>query len=358
MDLKAVSRPVPGETVAWVESRRGLSSLNLSPVEVGPHLESALYCELGRLVFTSATLAPGKDLDPMRRRLGLPEDTTRLVVESPFRPEEQALLYVPREMPLPQSAEFNRAVAREVEELLGYSRGRAFVLFTSHRNLQAVSKILEGRLKYPVLVQGQAPRMKLLEKFVKQSPSVLLATASFWQGVDVPGEALSAVIVDKLPFAPPDDPLVAARMEKLEAAGKSGFAHLMVPEAILSLRQGLGRLLRTPDDRGLLAVLDIRLYAKGYGRRFLKALAPVPVTREKSRVAEFFSENEERGGETPFVNKRGAGQADRKRAWHRDPVPVVRRKRRLDPLFLRRYAGPHTPLPPKDFIWVGDVCRV
>ena len=197
---------------------------------------------------------------------------------------------MPRDMPLPQSKDFSRAVAREVELLLSHSRGRAFVLFTSHRNLREVSSLLEGKLGYPVFIQGQAPRMKLLKRFVEQSPSVLFATASFWQGVDVPGEALSAVIVDKLPFAPPDDPLVAARMEKLEADGKSGFAHLMVPEAILSLRQGLGRLLRTPDDRGLLAVLDVRLYSKSYGRRFLKALAPVPVTREQSRVAEFFAE--------------------------------------------------------------------
>jgi ATP-dependent DNA helicase DinG len=162
------------------------------------------------------------------------------------------------------------------------------VLFTTHRNLEAVSAALAPKLPYTCLVQGQAPRLELLRRFVAQSPAVLFATASFWQGVDVPGPALSAVIVDKLPFAPPDDPLVAARVRRLEEEGHSGFFHLMLPEAVLSLKQGLGRLLRGADDRGLLAVLDVRLAEKGYGRVFQKALAPIPLTRSREDVAAFF----------------------------------------------------------------------
>ena len=288
-DLMAVAQPVPGLSVAWAEAHSHNSLLHLSPVEVGPHLEAALYTEMSRLVFTSATLAAAGNLEPARIRLGLGQDTDRLVVPTPFVLDKQALLYVPKQMPPPMNRGFVDAVAREVEELVNLSRGRAFVLFTSHRNLEAVSQYLSPRLPFTCLVQGEAPRMKLLERFVEESPAVLFATASFWQGVDVPGAALSAVIIDKLPFSPPDDPLVAARMAKLEAEGKSGFSQLMLPEAVLSLRQGLGRLLRTHDDRGLLAVLDIRLRSKGYGRVFLRALKPAPVTASKEDVAEFFA---------------------------------------------------------------------
>jgi ATP-dependent DNA helicase DinG len=252
-------------------------------------LEHALYQNLSRLIFTSATLAPLGDLEPLRLRLGLPTQSDKLVVASPFDPAHQALLYVPRKMPPPQAPGFAQAVAEQLEALLTLSRGRAFALFTTHRNMELVSGLLHGRLPFPCLVQGQAPRMELLRRFVAESPSVLFATASFWQGVDVPGPALSAVIVDKLPFAPPDDPLVAARAQRLEQEGRSGFGHLMLPEAILSLKQGLGRLLRTPQDRGLLAVLDVRLVTKGYGRQFLKALAPVPLTHDLEKVKEFFA---------------------------------------------------------------------
>jgi ATP-dependent DNA helicase DinG len=289
-DLAAVARPVPGHTVAWVQTARRGISLNLSPVEVGPHLQAALYEDLSRLVFTSATLAATGDLEPTRLRLGLDTDTVKLIVASPFDPASQSLLYVPQAMPAPNHPDFPQAVAREVEELLALSRGRAFVLFTTHRNLETVSGLLKDKLPYTCLVQGEAPRMQLLQRFKEETPSVLFATASFWQGVDVPGEELSAVIVDKLPFAPPDDPLVAARIRRLEEDGGNGFAHLMLPEAVLSLKQGLGRLLRTPEDRGLLAVLDTRLTSKGYGKVFQKALAPTPLTRSKEDVAAFFEE--------------------------------------------------------------------
>ncbi len=288
MDLMAVAQPSPGHTVAWAQAQNGQAALHLSPVEVAPHLQHALYQDVSRLVFTSATLAPTGDLEPLRERLGLGNDARGLVVPSPFDPASQALLYVPGSMPAPSHPEFAAAVEREVERLLAISGGRAFVLFTSYRNLKAVSAALGPRLPYTALVQGEAPRMELLRRFKRQSPAVLFATASFWQGVDVPGRELSAVIVDKLPFAPPDDPLVAARAERLQAEGKSGFMHLMLPAAVLSLKQGLGRLLRTGEDRGLLAVLDTRIVTKNYGRVFLKALEPVPLTRDLKEVERFF----------------------------------------------------------------------
>ena len=249
-DLAAAGQPVAGQTVAWAQSRGARVSLHLSPVEVGPHLQAMLYQEHSRLVFTSATLAVAGNLESARLRLGLDSDTLKMVVPSPFDPASQALLYVPQNMPAPNSPAFAPAVAMEVKKILDLSGGRAFVLFTSHRNLEAVSSRLIPQLGYPCLVQGQAPRMKLLKRFVEQCPSVLFATASFWQGVDVPGPALSAVVVDKLPFAPPDDPLVAARMELVQAEGKSGFAHLMLPEAVLSLKQGLGAALAHPLGSG------------------------------------------------------------------------------------------------------------
>lgn len=289
MDLAAVAQPVAGQSVAWAAVKGRSVTVNLSPVEVAPHLEHALYDNLGRLVFTSATLSALGDLEPVRQRLGLPEETAKLSLASPFDQARQALLYVPRTMPPPQDPRFAAAVADQVEKIIAISQGRAFVLFTTHRNLETVSGLLAPRLPYPCLVQGQAPRMELLKRFVAESPCVLFATASFWQGVDVPGPALSAVIVDKLPFAPPDDPLLAARAARLEAEGLSSFGHLMLPEAILSLKQGLGRLLRTPEDRGVLAVLDVRLVTKGYGRQFLKALAPVPVTHDLNDLERFFA---------------------------------------------------------------------
>ncbi len=288
MDLIAVAQPVAGQSVAWAAVKGRAVAVNLSPVEVAAHLDHALYQNLGRLVFTSATLSALGDLEPARQRLGLPGETVKLAVASPFDQAHQALLYVPKSMPPPQDPRFPAAVADQVEKILKKSRGRAFVLFTTHRNLETVSRLLAERLPYPCLVQGQAPRMELLKRFVAESPCVLFATASFWQGVDVPGPALSAVIVDKLPFAPPDDPLLAARAARLEAEGLSSFGHLMLPEAILSLKQGLGRLLRTPEDRGVLAVLDARLVTKSYGRQFLKALAPVPVTHDLEDLGRFF----------------------------------------------------------------------
>jgi ATP-dependent DNA helicase DinG len=191
-------------------------------------------------------------------------------------------------MPPPKSPSFAEAAARETIELLKRSRGRAFVLFTSYAVLRDVQRFVEMALDYPILVQGSAPRSALIDQFRTTPHAVLLATSSFWQGVDVVGDALSCVIVDKLPFASPGDPVVSARIDALTAGGGDAFSEYQVPLAILALQQGLGRLIRHRTDRGVLAILDPRVRTMGYGRRFLASLPPAPVTHDLDAVARFF----------------------------------------------------------------------
>ena len=192
-------------------------------------------------------------------------------------------------MPEPRSPEFAMAAGHQVIELLKRSQGRAFVLFTSYASLRSVQAIVEMALEYPMLVQGTAPRSQLLKQFREIPNSVLFATSSFWQGVDVVGEALSCVIVDKLPFASPSDPVTSARIEAIRARGGEPFNEYQVPLAILTLQQGLGRLIRHRRDRGVLAVLDPRMRTKGYGRRFIASVPPAPVVHDLDAVERFFS---------------------------------------------------------------------
>jgi len=209
-------------------------------------------------------------------------------VASEFDYARQALLYLPRRMPPPKAPTFGEAAAREVIEILRRSRGRAFVLFTSYAVLRTVQRFVEMSLPYPILVQGTAPRSSLIEQFRTTPNAVLLATSSFWQGVDVVGEALSCVIIDKLPFASPTDPVTAARIEAITQGGGDAFGEYQVPLAILALQQGLGRLIRHRADRGVLAVLDPRIRTMGYGRRFLSSLPPAPITHDVEAVGRFF----------------------------------------------------------------------
>ncbi|MEW5724747.1 MAG: ATP-dependent DNA helicase [Thermodesulfobacteriota bacterium] len=275
--------------VYWAERRgRGLF-LRASPIDVAPFLAESLFGRGLPLVFTSATLTAGGSFDYFRQRLGLPPEVEGLSVESPFDYQRQSLLYVPRRLPAPGRPEHPPALAAEIRRLLELSRGRAFVLFTSYRNLNYVAEKLAPTLPWPCLVQGQAPRHALLEEFKRDVDSVLLATHSFWQGVDVPGESLSAVIIDKLPFPRPDRPLVRARADRLKEEGLDPFYGYSVPEAVITLKQGLGRLIRTKTDRGLLAVLDSRLLTRGYGRKFLESLPPSRLTHDLEEVARFFN---------------------------------------------------------------------
>jgi ATP-dependent DNA helicase DinG len=241
-------------------------------------------------VLTSATLAVDGTFDYVKGRLGIGRAKS-LRLTSEFAYKDQAILYLPRRMPDPRSREFGQAAANEIVEIVRRSRGRAFVLFTSYATLREVQAVASRELDYPIFVQGEAPRSALLRSFRTTPNAVLLATSSFWQGVDVVGEALSCVIIDKIPFASPGDPITAARIEAINAEGRSAFGEYQIPLAILALQQGLGRLIRHRQDRGVLAILDPRLRTMGYGRRFLASLPPAPVTHGLDDIARFFDVN-------------------------------------------------------------------
>ncbi len=286
-DLRFLLRADDEDFVFYLEQRGHGTFLRASPVDVSGIVRDVLFDRFRTVVLTSATLAIDGSFDYIKGRLGIAV-AQELQVPSEFDYRQQALLYLPRRMPPPKSPSFAEAVARETIALLTRSRGRAFVLFTSYRVLRAVRPLVEMGLPYPILVQGTAPRSALIEEFRSTPNAVLLATSSFWQGVDVVGESLSCVVIDKLPFASPGDPVTSARIEAIKARGGDAFADYQVPLAILSLQQGLGRLIRHRTDRGVLAVLDPRLATMGYGRRFLASLPPAPVTRDLGAVDRFF----------------------------------------------------------------------
>jgi ATP-dependent DNA helicase DinG len=273
--------------VYYLEARgRGLY-LRASPIDVSRLVRETLLDRFRSVILTSATLAVDGSFEYVKNRLGILEsDEVRVPSEFDYR--SQALLYLPTRMPPPKAPSFAEAAARETIELLRRSRGRAFVLFTSYAMLRTVQQFVEMALPYPILVQGTAPRTTLLAQFRSTPNAVLLATSSFWQGVDVVGDALSCVIIDKLPFASPGDPVVAARIDAITSRGGDAFSEYQVPLAILALQQGLGRLIRHRADRGVLAVLDPRLRTMGYGRRFLASLPPAPVTHDLDTVERFF----------------------------------------------------------------------
>src|SRR5688500_8005068 len=286
-DLRFLMRASDPDFVYYVESRgRGLF-LRASPIDVSRLVRDALFQRFRSVVLTSATLAVDGSFEYVKERLGIGlSETVR--VPSEFDYASQALVYLPRRMPPPKAPAFAETAARETIELLKRSRGRAFVLFTSYAVLRTVQQFVEMALDFPIFVQGSAPRSMLIDQFRSTPNAVLLATSSFWQGVDVVGEALSCVIVDKLPFASPGDPVVAARIDAMTAEGGDAFSDYQVPLAILGLQQGLGRLIRHRTDRGVLAILDPRVKTMGYGRRFLASLPPAPVTHDLDAVARFF----------------------------------------------------------------------
>ncbi|MGX9726495.1 MAG: ATP-dependent DNA helicase [Candidatus Electronema sp. VV] len=276
--------------VRWFERGEKNLSLAATPIDVAADLQKTLFAQMRHCVFTSATLSAGGGFSYFSRRLGIPEDSPACAFPSPFDYKNRTLLYVPdSSFPEPNAPSHRERLHQELKKLLICSRGRALVLFTSFQALEQAWHSLRDALPYPLLRQGSASRQLLLDRFAKETDSVLLAVASFWEGVDVPGESLSMVIIDKLPFEVPTDPVLLARIERIKTAGGNPFFEFQVPRAILSLRQGVGRLMRRAADRGVAAVLDVRLFTKPYGGRFIASLPPSPLTRNLRDVEKFFA---------------------------------------------------------------------
>jgi ATP-dependent DNA helicase DinG len=280
--------------VYWAEGRGRALFLRAAPISVAEAMRERLYGSVDTVIFTSATLRAGNSFEYFCRQVGLLDSEgeavaplTQLAVPSSFDYATQSALYLPTSLPEPREPGFPEAVAEEVARLVEVTGGRAFVLFTSLRNMERVHSLLSGRLPYPMLLQGEAPKPVLLDAF-QSTPSVLFASASFWEGVDVPGDALSLVVLDKLPFASPTHPVVAARIEALEEAGREPFSSYQLPEAALALRQGFGRLIRTRTDRGIVALLDVRVGRKAYGRQLLAGLPPARRFKEIRPLADWF----------------------------------------------------------------------
>jgi ATP-dependent DNA helicase DinG len=299
-ELDFVRRADAPDHVYWAEGRgRGLF-FRAAPISIAEAMQERLYGAVDTVVFTSATLRTGGSFEYFCRQVGLLDaegeavaPLTQLAVPSSFDYARQSALYLPTSLPEPRQPGFAEAVAEEVARLVEVTGGRAFVLFTSLRNMERVHALLSGRLPYPMLLQGEAPKPVLLDAF-QSTPSVLFASASFWEGVDVPGDALSLVVLDKLPFAAPTHPVVAARIEALEQAGREPFSSYQLPEAALALRQGFGRLIRTRTDRGIVALLDVRVGRRAYGRQLLAGLPPARRFKEIGPLADWF-----RSGDRP-----------------------------------------------------------
>jgi len=286
-DLDEVMSGDSEEHVYWYERRgRGLV-LHISPIDVAPILKEVVFDTTATVVLTSATLTTGGSFEYIRGRLGVPE-ARELSVAGEFDFASQAILYVPKSFPEPKSTEYFLRALREIREILKITEGHAFLLFTSFQQMNRFYRSLQERLEFPLLRQGDMPKSRLLESFRKTPHAVLCATASFWQGVDVQGDALRAVIIDKLPFQVPSEPIVAARLNHLEREGRNSFLEYSVPEAIITLRQGLGRLIRSRQDRGILAVFDSRLRSRSYGKLFLESLPNCPVTDNIVTLRNFY----------------------------------------------------------------------
>ncbi|MGB5292532.1 MAG: ATP-dependent DNA helicase [Lysobacterales bacterium] len=288
-----LDKAVPDTEVRWFERRGKGVSIHTTPLDISNLFSS--FCEQldAAWVFTSATLSVNGGFDHFIRQLGL-QDADTLNLDSPFDYENQALMWLPPDLPEPREPSFVPELLKQVRPVLKASKGRAFMLFTSHRALRQAAELLSGTIDHPLFVQGEMPRSMLLEAFREAGDGILLGSASFWGGVDVMGEALSLVIIDKLPFAPPNDPVMVARSNVLRQHGGNPFMELFLPQAVIALKQGAGRLIRDVNDRGVLVICDKRLNSKGYGSVFLESLPPMRQTPDREQVVEFFK-NESTG---------------------------------------------------------------
>ncbi len=275
------------DSVHWYELSAHGFALHATPLDLSQPLRELREQSHAAWIFTSATLSIAGRFDHFARQLGL-HDPRSVCLDSPFDYARQALAYLPKGLPEPGARDYTEKMIEAVLPVLEASAGRAFLLFTSHRALRHAAELLEGRVPYPLFVQGSAPRHQLLSGFRESGNGVLLGAASFWEGVDVAGEALSVVVIDKLPFAAPDDPVLVARLEVLRESGLNPFVEWQIPNAVIALKQGAGRLIRDINDRGVLVLCDPRLTSKGYGRIFLASLPPMPRSADVEDVRAFF----------------------------------------------------------------------
>jgi ATP-dependent DNA helicase DinG len=278
--------------VYWYERRGRGIFLAATPIDVSEILREKLFEQFDTVVLTSATLAVGGRFDYLKQRLGV-MPANESVLPQEFDYPTQALLYIPPSLPDVRHPSFAALAADEIARLLEISQGRAFCLFTSYAQMRDIYERVSGRVPFPVSLQGTAPRSILLDRFRSTPNAVLFATSSFWQGVDVPGAQLSCVIIDKLPFAVPSDPIVAARVRALQEDGRNAFAEYQVPEAVLALKQGFGRLIRSKTDRGILSILDNRIRRMQYGKIFLESLPEYTTTQDLAEVARFMENHPE-----------------------------------------------------------------
>jgi ATP-dependent DNA helicase DinG len=289
-DLDFIASQGEKDFVYWIERRGRGMFLRASPIDVSSLLQDKLFDKTETCVLTSATLSSKGNFSFIKDRLGLDDmsKTDTLLAPSAYDYEKQAIVYLPKNMPEPSSPQFAEFAANEIVKLLQVTDGRAFVLATSNYSMKLLYELVSTRVNFPCFVQGSMSKAGILERFKKTPNSVLFATSSFWQGVDVRGEQLSCVIIDKLPFAVPSDPIVAARSRFIDENGGSSFFEYSVPNAIISLKQGVGRLIRSATDKGVIAILDPRLRTKGYGKDFLSSLPKCRITSELSDVSRVF----------------------------------------------------------------------
>lgn len=285
--LELMLKPTDNKWIRWYETHKRTFSLNRTPMNIATEFQGFMQQHSATWIFTSATLSVANRFEHFADNLGL-SNANSASWESPFDYAKQALFYHPKQLPQPNDPDCIPRLVEFAVPVLQASRGRAFFLFTSHRALKQAAELLEDKLDYPLLVQGTVSKNRLLEQFEKAGNAVLLGTASFWEGVDVRGEALSCVIIDKLPFASPYDPVLKARLNAMTEQGKNAFMDYQVPTAVIALRQGIGRLIRDVEDRGVLMVCDPRLLKKSYGQIFLDSVPPMRRTRDIADVLTFF----------------------------------------------------------------------
>ncbi len=278
--------------VYWFETTDRGFSLNMTPLNVAKQFRQAMQSLPATWVFTSATLAVGGDFSHFKARLGI-EESAEVLVDSPFDYANNALLYLPENLPEPAAPEYTERLLQSCLPVLRASRGRAFILFTSYRALNLAERYLQEHTDFVLYCQGSAPKRELVEAFQSATNALLLGTSSFWEGVDVRGSALSCVIIDKLPFGSPADPLMSARIARMREDGGNPFFEFQVPQAAITLKQGVGRLIRDVSDRGVLVLCDPRIQSRNYGRVFVESLPPMPITRELSEVEDFISQEPE-----------------------------------------------------------------